>query len=152
MSKVSGSDIKRALAVPENQRRSKCDFDLTPFVRWPRQVRVQRQKAVLQRRLKVPPTVNQFMNPISRNLTNEIFNLARKYSPESKEEHKARLLQIADAKANGKPLPEKSNKLVIASGIRRITSLVESKRAKLVLIANDVDPLEVCSYARGAIR
>lgn len=81
MSKVSGSDIKRALAVPENKSRSKCDFDLTPFVRWPRQVRIQRQKAVLQRRLKVPPTVNQFMNPISRNLTNEIFNLARKYSP-----------------------------------------------------------------------
>ena len=34
--------------------------DLTRFVRWPKYVRLQRQKAVLQKRLKVPPMINQF--------------------------------------------------------------------------------------------
>ena len=34
--------------------------DLTRFVRWPKYVRLQRQRAVLLKRLKVPPTINQF--------------------------------------------------------------------------------------------
>lgn len=33
--------------------------DLTRFVKWPRYVRLQRQKRVLYQRLKVPPQINQ---------------------------------------------------------------------------------------------
>lgn len=32
--------------------------DLTRFVRWPRYVLLQRQKKILLKRLKVPPTIN----------------------------------------------------------------------------------------------
>jgi len=35
-------------------------IDLTRFLRWPRYIRIQRQKRVLLRRLKVPPLINQF--------------------------------------------------------------------------------------------
>ncbi|CAF1639550.1 unnamed protein product, partial [Adineta ricciae] len=34
--------------------------DLTRFVKWPQYVRVQRQRSVLLKRLKVPPPINQF--------------------------------------------------------------------------------------------
>lgn len=34
--------------------------DLTRFVKWPRYVRIQRQRRILYQRLKVPPTINQF--------------------------------------------------------------------------------------------
>lgn len=34
--------------------------DLTRYVRWPRYIRLQRQRAVLYKRLKIPPTINQF--------------------------------------------------------------------------------------------
>jgi len=34
--------------------------DLTRFVRWPKYVRLQRQRAVLEKRLKIPPPINQF--------------------------------------------------------------------------------------------
>lgn len=34
--------------------------DLSRFVKWPKYIRIQRQKAVLQKRLKVPPPINQF--------------------------------------------------------------------------------------------
>lgn len=34
--------------------------DLTRFVRWPRYIKVQRQRAVLYQRIKVPPPINQF--------------------------------------------------------------------------------------------
>ena len=44
--------------------------DLSRFVRWPKYIRLQRQKAVLMRRLKVPPTINQFTQGVDRQLGN----------------------------------------------------------------------------------
>lgn len=40
--------------------------DLSRFVRWPKYIKIQRQKAVLQRRLKIPPPINQFSHTIDR--------------------------------------------------------------------------------------
>ena len=40
--------------------------DLSRFVRWPKYVRLQRQKAVLQTRLKIPPPINQFHSTLDR--------------------------------------------------------------------------------------
>ena len=34
--------------------------DLSRFVKWPKYIRLQRQKTVLQTRLKIPPPINQF--------------------------------------------------------------------------------------------
>lgn len=41
--------------------------NLTRFVKWPRYIRIQRQKRVLFQRLKVPPTINQFSQTIDKN-------------------------------------------------------------------------------------
>ena len=41
--------------------------DLTRFVKWPKYVRIQRQKAILMQRLKVPPTINQFSHTVDKN-------------------------------------------------------------------------------------
>jgi hypothetical protein len=41
--------------------------DLTRFVKWPRNVRLQRQRSILKRRLKVPPTVNHFTKTLDAN-------------------------------------------------------------------------------------
>jgi len=41
--------------------------DLTRFVKWPRYVRIQRQKRILMQRLKVPPAINQFTQTIDKN-------------------------------------------------------------------------------------
>ena len=40
--------------------------DLSRFVRWPKYVRLQRQKSALMRRLKVPPPINQFSQTLDR--------------------------------------------------------------------------------------
>ena len=40
--------------------------DLSRFVRWPKYIRIQRQKRILLQRLKVPPAINQFQNTIDR--------------------------------------------------------------------------------------
>ena len=41
-------------------------IDILRFVKWPKYIRLQRQKVVLQTRLKVPPAVNQFYRTLDR--------------------------------------------------------------------------------------
>lgn len=41
--------------------------NLSRFVKWPEYVRLQRQKAILKQRLKVPPAINQFSNTLDKN-------------------------------------------------------------------------------------
>ncbi|WP_411026772.1 hypothetical protein, partial [Salmonella sp. s54395] len=40
--------------------------DVTRFVRWPKYVRLQRQRAILVQRLKVPPSINQFSQTLDK--------------------------------------------------------------------------------------
>ena len=41
---------------------------LNRFVKWPKYIRIQRQRAVLKKRLKVPPAVHQFSQTLDANL------------------------------------------------------------------------------------
>jgi len=75
--------------------------DLSRLVKWPRYIRLQRQKAVLYKRLKVPPAVNQFSDTLDKNTAKQLFKLLNKYKPEDKAQKKARLAEAA--KADGKP-------------------------------------------------
>lgn len=66
-----------------------------------------------------------------------------KYRPETKAEKKARLTAKAEKKAEGKEEPAGKKPVVIKYGLNHVTSLVENKKAQLVVIAHDVDPIEV---------
>ena len=101
---------------------------------------------MLSERLKVPPTVNQFKNTLDKNQAAEVFRLLSKYSPETAAEKKARLMAKAKAESEGKPVEEKRAPFVVKYGLNNVTKLVEKKKAKLVLIADDVDPLELVMW------
>merc|ERR1712136_214692 len=62
--------------------------DLSHFVRWPKYIRLQRQKAVLQKRLKVPPPINQFTQVADKQTAKQLFKLFDKYRPETKQAKK----------------------------------------------------------------
>ena len=119
--------------------------DLSRFLKWPRYVVLQRQRKILSQRLKVPPTVNQFSQVLDKNQAGEVFRLLSKYAPESDGEKKARLEAAAKAQSEGKSVEEKRS-VVVKYGLDNVTKLVERKKAKLVLIANDVDPLELVMW------
>merc|ERR1712133_236482 len=76
--------------------------DLTRFVKWPKYIRLQRQKAVLQTRLKVPPPIQQFQSALDKQTATQLFKLLDKYRPETKEARKQRLKERAAANAEGK--------------------------------------------------
>merc|ERR1711957_318443 len=77
--------------------------DLTRFVKWPKYIRIQRQKRILMQRLKVPPSMGQFANTVDKSQSANLLKLLSKYSP-------------------------------------------ETRKAKLVVIAHDVDPIEIMCF------
>uniref|UniRef100_A0A8C1S062 60S ribosomal protein L7a n=1 Tax=Cyprinus carpio TaxID=7962 RepID=A0A8C1S062_CYPCA len=126
--------------------------DLTRFVKWPRYVRLQRQRAILYRRLKVPPAINQFTQALDRQTATQLFKLAHKYRPETKQEKKQRLLARAEQKAAGKGDVPTKRPPVLRAGVNTVTTLVESKKAQLVVIAHDVDPIELVVFLPALCR
>eukprot|EP00250_Pteridium_aquilinum_P009405 c18647_g1_i1 orf=230-544(+) len=58
--------------------------NLHRFVKWPKYVRIQRQRRVLNQRLKVPPALNQFTKTLDKNLASSLFKMLLKYRPEDK--------------------------------------------------------------------
>jgi len=122
--------------------------DLSRLVKWPRYIRIQRQRKILRNRLKVPPSIHQFSETLDKNTANELFKLMSKYRPETKQEKKRRLYEEAKEDAQGEKGEKKQRDpaqkpRVLKFGLKHVTQLVEQKKAKLVIIAHDVDPVEL---------
>merc|ERR1719326_1723675 len=107
--------------------------DLSRFVRWPKYVRLQRAKMTLLKRIKIPPAINQFAQTFDKRQASQLFRLLNNMKPETRAEKKERLAAAAKDK---KPVSVKM-------GINHVTTLIEEKKAKLVVIAHDVDPIEI---------
>ena len=123
------------------------------MVKWPEYVRLQRQKKILNLRLKVPPAIAQFQNVLDRNLATQTLKLLNKYRPETKAEKKERLLKEATAVAEGKKKEDVSKKpYTVKYGLNHVVGLVENKKAALVLIPNDVDPIELVIFLPALCR
>merc|ERR1719393_1039898 len=110
--------------------------DLTRFVKWPKHIRIQRQKRILMQRLKVPPTIAQFQSTVERNEASKLFKLLPKYSPETRADKKARL--SADAAAKGDKT-KTAKPLHIKYGLNHVTTL-------------DVDPIEMICFLPALCR
>merc|ERR1712144_19436 len=95
--------------------------DLTRFVKWPKYIRIQRSRRILYQRIKIPPAINQFKQTFDKRAASQLFRLLNQLKPETKAQ---------------KPV-------CVKMGINHVTKLVEEKEAKLVVIAHDVDPIEI---------
>jgi large subunit ribosomal protein L7Ae len=123
------------------------------MVKWPEYVRLQRQRKILHMRLKVPPALSQFQHTLDKNQATQTFKLLNKYRPETKAEKKERLTKEATAIAEGKKREEASKKpYTVKYGLNHVVALIENKKANLVLIANDVDPIELVVFIPALAR
>lgn len=127
--------------------------DLSRFVKWPQYVRLQRQRSVLYQRLKVPPAINVFTKTLSKNEAMTVFTLLNKYRPETPAAKKQRVKAAAAAKAAGKE-PDNSGRPAnqVKFGLKHVTTLIEEKKAQIVLIANDVNPVELVMWMPALCR
>ena len=118
------------------------------FVKFPRYVQLQRQKRILMKRLKCPPAIAQFFEPLDKDTCKKVYKVLESYSPETKKEKKERLKSEAKEQEKGKKDKKKEGKKPVSlkCGLNHVTYLVEQKKAKLVLIAADVDPIETVVF------
>merc|ERR1712207_58957 len=80
-----------------------------------------------------------------------VLRLFKKYMPETKEAKKNRLLEMAQQKKAGQEVKTKKPQ-VLKYGLNHVTTLVENKSAKLVVIAHDVDPIELVCWLPALCR
>merc|ERR1711965_1118272 len=114
--------------------------DLTRFVKWPKYVRLQRAKMTLLKRIKIPPAINQFQNTFDKRQATQLFRLLNNIKPETRAAKKERLTEQAEKKVSDAAA---KRPVSVKMGLNHVTSLIEEKKAKLVIIAHDVDPIEV---------
>lgn len=126
--------------------------DLTRFVKWPQYVRLQRQKVILNQRLKVPPAIAQFSHTLDKNTATQLFKLLNKYRPETKQDKKARLEATAKEAAEGAEAKDTKKPLFVKYGLNHTVALIEAKKASLVVIAHDVDPIELVIFIPALCR
>jgi large subunit ribosomal protein L7Ae len=121
--------------------------DLSRFVRWPANIRLQRKKKILFQRLKVPPSINQFSNALDKNGATALFRLLNKYRPETKKAKAERLRKVAADAASGAGSGVSGRPPArLQFGLNHVVNLIEQKKAKLVCIASDVDPIELVVF------
>jgi len=127
--------------------------DLSRFVRWPAYIRLQRQRAILKQRLKVPPAVHQFSKTVGGSQAKELFKLLKSYRPENAVDKKKRLASKAEAESKEEGSSKLDKKPVaLKYGLKHITELIEQKKAALVVIAHDVEPLELVVWLPALCR
>jgi large subunit ribosomal protein L7Ae len=112
--------------------------NLTRFTKWPQYIRLQRQKRILLQRIKVPASLAQFDVTADKNQMAQVLRLFKKYQPETKTQKKERLAALASGSKSDSKAP-----CVIKFGVNHVVDLIENKKAKFVVIAHDVDPIEL---------
>jgi len=148
--------------------------DLTHFVSWPHYVRIARQKRILLNRLKCPPAINIFRHSLDKATAVNLFKLMAKMRPEEEAARRKRRIENAkrlaevmkpakegekvDVKARRaahkqllKEMMEK-NPITLRFGLNNVTHLVTRNKAQLVVIASDVDPIELVLWLPALCR
>merc|ERR1711874_955853 len=74
--------------------------------------------------------------------------LCDKYRPETKQAKKERLRERAAVRAAGKEDAPTKRAATVKHGVNTVTTLIEKKKAQLVVIANNVDPNDRSSLSK----
>jgi large subunit ribosomal protein L7Ae len=86
-------------------------------------------------------------------IADKLIKLLSKYAPENKKQKKERLVHEAELKNAGKdPKKEGAKPTVLKFGLNHVTTLIEEKKAQLVVIAHDVEPMELVLFIPALCR
>jgi len=109
--------------------------DLSRFVKWPKYIKIQRQRRVFCQKLKIPPAIFQFTKTLDKNMTNQIFNLLSSYKKNESQK------KLKSFKKNLENIQIK-NFISIKHGINTVAKLIKNQKSLFVLIAHDVNPID----------
>jgi len=109
--------------------------DAERFIKWPKYIRIQRQRRIFCQKLKIPPAIFQFTRTLDKNMTNQLFLLLCKYK---KENGNGKTTSLKNNFKNKKT----DNPLSIRHGINTVAKLIKKQKSLFVLIAHDVNPID----------
>jgi len=160
-------DWTLGVAVPHKR-------DMTHFVAWPRYVRLARQKRILLNRLKCPPAINLFRHSLDKATAVNLFKLMAKMRPDEQSvirkrriENAKRLAEIMTPVKPGEKVDLKARRaariqalkeiaakrpICLRYGLNNVTHLITRNKAQLVVIASDVDPIELVLWLPALCR
>ena len=107
---------------------------------------------ILLERLKVPPAINQFTKGLDKNQSAELMKLLSNYQPETKVVKAARIEALAEAAEANEVVTRTPPPPTLKYGLKHVTTLIERKEPKLVVIAHDVDPIELVVWLPALCR
>ena len=81
-----------------------------------------------------------------------LFRLLHKYRPETHKQKHIRLLRQAQTVVEGQKQTVFKKPSTLKFGVNHVTSLIEEKKTKLVLIAHDVNPIELIVWLPALCR
>lgn len=89
-------------------------------------------------------------------LASTLFRLLAHYRPESREDKTKRLKAVAESQVKGgkstASAQQATKPIFVKYGLNHVTTLIETKKAKLVVIAHDVDPIELVVWLPALCR
>jgi len=109
--------------------------DLTRFVKWPKYIRIQRQRRIFCQKLKIPPAIFQFTRTLDKNMTSQLFQLLSSYKKNEGIKTNTSFKKSLDIK-------KIKNSILIRHGINTVAKLVKNQKSLFVLIAHDVNPID----------
>lgn len=96
--------------------------DLTHFVKWPRYIRISRQKKILMDRLKTPPPINLFRHSLDKATAVSLFKFLHEMRPEEEQARKKRRIEGAKYIARAVAGKGKGRKQKTKDGKPRVVS------------------------------
>lgn len=102
------------------------------------EAKIKTRKHLLANALRIPPAINQFTNVLDPETEKNIYDQLMKYRPENRRE-KVERLKKENPREGPKPV-------LLKFGLNHIISLIEKKKAKFVVIAADVHPIETVIF------
>jgi large subunit ribosomal protein L7Ae len=94
----------------------------------------------------------QFRHTLDKARAAETLRLFANYTPETKAEKKERLRAVAEQVSKGEEVEKTHPGPITKFGLKHVTTLIEQKKAKLVVIAHDVDPVETIIWLPALCR
>lgn len=130
-----GPDYGKRSRISNSKRKFSFKKDLARFVKWPKYIKIQRQRRIFCQKLKIPPAVFQFSRTLDKNMTNQLFQLLSNYKLNDTRK---------DKNPSKKNLEKKrpKNTISIKHGIDTVSKLIKNRKSLFVLIANDVNPID----------
>ncbi|OAG32028.1 large subunit ribosomal protein L7Ae [Nematocida displodere] len=134
--------IEYKVKAPRNKRNQgqKHTAEDTKKERKRQNASIQQKKTALEGALKCPPAIHQFKKQMDSELKDKIEEVFMRYRPSTPEEKAKKLEESKETGVAAK------KELTVRLGIVEVVKLIEKKKAKFVLIANNVDPIEVVLF------